>query len=78
MAAQQFSQAQLRRADPVSAHIMNYQRMTTDEERAEAKRKKDAAQALREQAKNERIDKAVAKEMAKQKAQLDRMIKKTK
>ena len=78
MAAQQFSQAQLRRVDPVSAHIMNYQRKTTDEERAEAKRKKDAAQALREQAKNARIDKSVAAEMAKQKAQLERMMKKTK
>jgi len=57
---------------------MNYQRKTTDEERAEAKRKKDAAQALREQAKNARIDKSVAAEMAKQKAQLERMMKKTK
>jgi hypothetical protein len=78
LSAQRFSEAQARRADPVSAHIMAYERKTTDEQRRQAEAKKEAAKALREAGKKERIDKSVAAEVAKQQRQLERMIKQNK
>ena len=76
LAAQHFSEAQLRRSDPVSAHIMSYQRKTTDEQRREAEAKKAAAKALRESKAKERIETSAAKEAEKQRKQLERMMRK--
>ena len=78
LAAQRFSEAQARRADPVSAHIMGYVRKTTDEQRRQAEAKKEAAKALREAAQKARIDKSVAAHIAKDQRQLDRMMKQNK
>ena len=71
-----FSDAQLRRTDPVSVQIATYVRKTTEQQRQAASARKAAALALRENAKNERDKKAAAKEMEKQNKQLARLVKK--
>jgi hypothetical protein len=71
-----FSDAQLRRTDPVSVQIATYVRKTTDQQRQAAADRKAAALALREAAKNERDNKAAAKEAEKQNKQLARIMKK--
>ena len=68
-----FSEAQRRRSDAVSAHIMSYIPKTTAEQKAqaaEAKRKKAAdAQAKKE----EKLSAAVQRELEKQRKQLARL-----
>ena len=65
-------------SDPVSAHIMGYVRKTTDEQQRQAEAKKEAAKALREAGRQERIDKSAAALVAKQQRQLERMMKQNK
>jgi hypothetical protein len=74
--AARFTAAQLRRSDPLSAHIMNYAPKTTEQQRQEREARKAAAQALRDNARNQRIEKAAAKEVAKLRKQHETNMKK--
>ena len=69
------SAAQLARRDPVSRHINTYTLRTTPEQRAARKTQQEAAKALREANKNARLDKAAAKEVAKQRRQAERLFR---
>ena len=74
--AARFTAAQLRRSDPLSAHIMNYAPKTTEQQRQEREARKAAAQALRDNARNQRNEKAAAKEVAKLRKQHEANMKK--
>ena len=69
------SAAQLARKDPVSRHINTYVLRTTPEQRAARKTQQEATKALREANKKARLDKAVAKEVAKQRKQAERLFR---
>ena len=71
-----FSEAQLRRTDPVSVQIATYVPKITEQQRQEAANKKAAAKALRDAARDERLNKATAKEVEIQNKQLARLEKK--
>ena len=70
-----FSAAQLARRDPVSRHISTYTLKTTPEQRSARKTQQDAAKALREASRNARLDRAAAKEVAKQRKQAERLFR---
>ena len=65
----------LARKDPVSRHINTYVLRTTPEQRAARKTQQEATKALREANKKARLDKAVAKEVAKQRKQAERLFR---
>ena len=69
------SAAQLARRDPVSRHINTYTLKTTPEQRSARKTRQDAAKALQEANRNARLDKAAAKEVAKQRKQAERLFR---
>jgi hypothetical protein len=69
------SAAQLARKDPVSRHINTYVLRTTPEQRAARKTQQEATKALREANRNARLDKAAAKEVAKQRKQAERLFR---
>jgi hypothetical protein len=60
----------------VSVQIASYTPKITAQQRQDAANKKAAALALREAARNERVNKAAAKEFEKQNKQLARLVKK--
>ena len=74
--AARFTAAQLRRSDPLSAHIMNYAPKTTEQQRQEREARKAAAQTLRDNARTQRIKKSAAKEVAKLQKQHENNMKK--
>ena len=71
-----FSEAQLRRTDPVSVQISTYVPKTTEQQRQEAANKKAAAKALMDAARAERLKKATAKEVEIHNKRLARLEKK--
>jgi hypothetical protein len=70
------SEAQLRRTDPVSVQIATYVPKITAQQRQDAANKKAAAKALRDAARDERLNKARDKEVEIQNKQLARLMKK--
>ena len=70
-----FSEAQRRRQDSVSRQIMTYSLKRTPEQRADEQTRTAAAEAAKEQKRKERIDKAVDKDLAKQKREMERFFK---
>ena len=74
--AARFTAAQLRRSDPLSAHIMNYAPKTTEQQRQEREARKAAAQTLRDNARTQRIKKSAAKEVARLQKQHENNMKK--
>ena len=75
-AAQGYSEAQLRRKDAISQHVMFYQPKTTPEQRKAKLTAAEAAKKLREADRTARIEKAAQKEIDKQRRQVNAMIKK--
>ena len=71
-----FSEAQLRRQDAISKHVMFYQPKTTPEQRKAKLTAAEAAKNLREAGRTARIEKAAQKEIDKQRRQVNAMIKK--
>ena len=69
------SAAQLARRDPVSRHINTYTLKTTPQQRSARKTQQDAAKALQEANRNARLDRAAAKEVAKQRKQAERLFR---
>ena len=69
------SAAQLARRDPVSRHINTYTLKTTPDQRSARKTRQDAAKALQEANRNARLDRAAAKEVAKQRKQAERLFR---
>ena len=70
-----FTPAQLKRNDPVSAHIMNYERKRTPAEIAAQQAKKTQAQLEKERKQNERLDRSVELERQRQQKQLEQYLK---
>ena len=78
VAASHFTEAQKRRGDAVSAHIMSYVHKTTPEGRAQAAKKKADAEAEKERKRQAKLAVSVEKELAKQKKQFARDVKRLK
>jgi len=73
-----FSEAQLRRQDVISRHIMSYQPKRTAEQNAQEAARKRAAEAEKERKKSERLQAQVNKELAKQQRELEAFLKRRK
>ena len=74
----QFTEAQRRRQDSVSKHIMTYEVKKTPEQKAEEVRRKAQQEAEKDQKRQERVNKSAAAEIARQQKQLERFTKKLK
>ena len=70
-----FTEAQMRRQDPLSQRIMSYVPKISAEQREAKKTAKEAAKALREAKTRERIHKSAQKDIVKMQRELDRMMR---